>query len=119
MYIRKATRNYKGKLYTNHLLVESIHTSKGPRQKVICSLGDLSPRPREAWLELAHKMEGMEHDLEGYRFCRLRWPTFIRLASTPPELHRRICPRQNTACIVPAGSVMPPGRSLCTSDRRF
>src|SRR5205823_14922423 len=23
MYIRKATRNYKGKLYTNHLLVES------------------------------------------------------------------------------------------------
>jgi hypothetical protein len=57
MYIRKATRNYKGKLYTNHLLVESIHTSKGPRQKVICSLGDLSPRPREAWLKLAHKME--------------------------------------------------------------
>ena len=57
MYIRKATRNYKGKLYTNHLLVESIHTPKGPRQKVICSLGDLSPRPREAWLKLAHKME--------------------------------------------------------------
>src|SRR5205823_954059 len=41
------------------------------------------------------------------------------LASTPPALHRRICPRQNTACIVPAGSVMPPGRSLGTSDRRF
>src|SRR5918998_661253 len=59
------------------------------------------------------------HDLEGYRFCRLRWPTFVRLASMPPALHRRICPRQNTACIVPAGSVMPPGRSLCTSDRRF
>jgi hypothetical protein len=30
------------------------------------------------------------HDLEGYRFCRLRWPTFIRLASIPPALHRRI-----------------------------
>jgi transposase len=57
MYIRKATRKYKDKLYTNHLLVESIHTPKGPRQKVICSLGDLSPRPREAWLKLAHKME--------------------------------------------------------------
>jgi hypothetical protein len=56
MYIRKATRTYKGKLYTNHLLVKSIHTSKGPRQKVICSLGDLSPRPREAWLKLAHKV---------------------------------------------------------------
>src|SRR5918998_476666 len=60
-----------------------------------------------------------KHDLEGYRFCRLRWPTFIRLASTPPALHRRICPRQNTACIVPAGSAMPPGRSLGTSVRRF
>jgi hypothetical protein len=57
-YIRKATRNYKGQLYTNHLLVESIPTSKGPRQKVICSLGELSPRPREAWLKLAHKLEG-------------------------------------------------------------
>ena len=45
MYIRKATRNYKGKLYTNHLLVESIQTFKGPRQKVICSLGDLFTPP--------------------------------------------------------------------------
>jgi transposase len=57
MYIRKATRKYKDKLYTNYLLVESISTPKGPRQKVICSLGDLSPRPREEWLELAQKME--------------------------------------------------------------
>src|SRR2546422_8707450 len=57
MYLRKASRTYKGKTYTNHLLVESILTPKGPRQKVICSLGDLSPRPREEWLALAHKME--------------------------------------------------------------
>jgi transposase len=57
MYIRKASRSYKGKTYTNHLLVESIVTPKGPRQKVICSLGDLSPRPREQWLDLARKLE--------------------------------------------------------------
>lgn len=57
MYIRKASRCYKGKTYTNHLLVESIVTPKGPRQKVICSLGDLSPRPRQQWLELARKLE--------------------------------------------------------------
>ena len=57
MYIRKTQRTYKGKTYTNHLLVESVHTPKGPRQKTICSLGDLGPRPREQWLEFAHKIE--------------------------------------------------------------
>jgi len=57
MYIRKTTRKYKGKTYTNYLLVASHHTAKGPRQKVICSLGDLKPRPREAWLTLARQVE--------------------------------------------------------------
>jgi len=57
MFIRKATRRYKDRTYTNYLLVESVHTPKGPRQKVLCSLGDLSPRPAEAWLRLAHKVE--------------------------------------------------------------
>ena len=56
MYIRTSTRRYKDKTYSNHLLVESISTPRGPRQKVICSLGDLRPRPREAWLRLAHKV---------------------------------------------------------------
>lgn len=57
MYIRKSTRKYGNKTYTNHLLVESIQTPKGPRQKTICFLGDLSPRPAEDWLKLAHKIE--------------------------------------------------------------
>lgn len=57
MYIRKASRTYKGKTYFNYLLVESISTPKGPRQKVICSLGDLSPRPKQDWLALAHKLQ--------------------------------------------------------------
>lgn len=57
MYIRKASRTYKGKTYSNHLLVESISTPKGPRQRVICSLGDLSPRPKQDWLALAHKLQ--------------------------------------------------------------
>src|SRR6516164_11318843 len=56
MYIRRSTRVYKGKTFTNYVLVESIHTAKGPRQKSICSLGDLGPRPREEWLELARKL---------------------------------------------------------------
>jgi transposase len=57
MYIRKNTRTYKGKTYTNYLLVESHLTPKGPRQKVVCSLGDLAPRPPEQWLALARKLE--------------------------------------------------------------
>src|ERR1700758_2283351 len=57
MYIRKSIRSYKGKTYTNYVLVESVVTPNGPRQKTICSLGDLSPRPREGWLELALKIE--------------------------------------------------------------
>lgn len=57
MYIRKSIRGYKGKTYTNYVLVESVHTAKGPRQKTVCSLGDLSPRPRAEWLTLARKIE--------------------------------------------------------------
>ena len=57
MYIRKSTRTYKGKTYTNHLLVESVQTAKGPRQRTICSLGSLEPAPAEDWLVLAHKLQ--------------------------------------------------------------
>ena len=57
MYIRRSTRTYKGKTYTNYLLVESVQTAKGPRQKTICSLGDLKPRPHAEWLALARKLE--------------------------------------------------------------
>ncbi len=56
MYIRKSSRTYNGKTYFNYVLVESVLTPKGPRQKIICSLGDLRPRPRAEWLELAHKL---------------------------------------------------------------
>jgi len=57
MYIRKTTRKVKDKTYENYLLVESVMTPKGPRQKTICSLGHLKPRPRKEWLLLAQKVE--------------------------------------------------------------
>jgi len=57
MYIRKTKRVYKGKVYTNHILVESVLTPKGPRQRTLCSLGRLEPAPREQWLAVARKME--------------------------------------------------------------
>jgi transposase len=57
MYIRKTVRRYKDKTYVNFLLVESVVTDKGPRQRVVCSLGDLSPKPPEQWLALARKLQ--------------------------------------------------------------
>jgi hypothetical protein len=62
MYIRRSTRTYKGRIYTNYVRVEALQTAKGPRQKTLCSRGDLSPRPRDDWLKLAHKLE---HALAG------------------------------------------------------
>ncbi len=70
MYIRKTKRRYKGRVYTNHLLVESVSTSKGPRQRTVCSLGSLEPAPREQWLALARKMDAA---LQGQLSLRGQW----------------------------------------------
>jgi transposase len=57
MYIRKSKRKHGEKIYTSHSLVESYRTEKGPRQRTICSLGDLRARSRKNWLKLIHKVE--------------------------------------------------------------
>ena len=57
MFIRAKIGKYKDKSYVNYQLVESIRTPKGPRQRVVCSLGDLGPRPLADWLKLVHKIE--------------------------------------------------------------
>jgi hypothetical protein len=62
VYIRKTRKTHKGKAYTNYLLVESVHTPKGPRQRIIGSLGSLAPAPREQWRDLAHRLQA---SLEG------------------------------------------------------
>ena len=57
MFIRKTVKRYKDQIYTSYLLVESVSTPQGPRQRTICSLGDLSPGPRKKWLGLANRIE--------------------------------------------------------------
>ena len=87
MYIRKTKRVYKGKSYTNHLLVESVLTAKGPRQRTICSLGSLEPAPYEAWLALAHKMESA---LQGQlSLSGSQAPTALLLARARRKQQRR------------------------------
>ena len=57
MFIKKTTKHSAGKTYVNYLLVESVLTPKGPRHKVVCSLGPLAPAPEQDWLALAHRIE--------------------------------------------------------------
>jgi transposase len=57
VFLKPTRKMVRGKTYTNHLLVESISTPKGPRHRTICSLGSLEPAPRQHWLALAHKLE--------------------------------------------------------------
>jgi len=58
MFIRKVKNKYKGREYFNYQLVESVRTEKGPRHKVVCSLGSLAPRSPEDWLKLSSRIEG-------------------------------------------------------------
>jgi transposase len=68
LFIKRTKRTLRGKTYTNHLLVESIATERGPRHRVICSLGSLGPAPKAQWLKLAHHLQdslgGQESFLE-------------------------------------------------------
>jgi transposase len=68
LFIKRTKRTLRGKTYTNHLLVESVATERGPRHRVICSLGSLGPAPKAQWLKLARHLEdslgGQESFLE-------------------------------------------------------
>ena len=57
MYIRRTTKKGKTRDYHNYLLVESVVTEKGPRQRVLCSLGDLSARSESEWLRVVGRVE--------------------------------------------------------------
>jgi len=57
MFIKPTKKTVGDRTYVNHVLVESVVTPKGPRHRVVCSLGSLAPAPAEEWLALAHKVE--------------------------------------------------------------
>lgn len=57
MFIRKTTKRYKDKTYTNYLVVETVSTPQGPRQRTICSLGNLAPAPPSKWPGLMSRVE--------------------------------------------------------------
>ncbi len=66
MYLRRTARTIRGKTYLNYQLVESVRTPKGPRQRTICSLGDLGPASRQEWMRRATTLGAAvagQHDL--------------------------------------------------------
>jgi hypothetical protein len=78
MYIResKTTNKKTGEVYVKHQLVASVRTEKGPRNKVIMSLGTLAV-PRIDWKRLAHAIE-----------CRITGQTsLLELLLRNPLLH--------------------------------
>jgi len=93
VYIRKTTKTHKGKTYHNYLLVESFHTPKGPRQRILCSLGSLEPAPPEHWLNLAHRMQA---SLAG------------QLSLTPTDAPRQTLPEKGRRGRKPGLAVAPP-----------
>src|SRR6266513_6338808 len=90
MYIRKSTRTYKGKTYTYHLLVESVQTAKGPRQRTICSLGSLEPAPAEDWRGLAHKLQSALQGQESLSGSSTEIQEWVGESPQQKEEHRRI-----------------------------
>lgn len=68
MFIRESkTKNKKtGKVYIKHSLVESLRTERGPRQRLVMSLGKIE-LDRSQWKDLALALElylNGEHDLD-------------------------------------------------------
>jgi len=57
VFIRKTIKRYKDRIYTNYLLVETVTTPQGPRQRTICSLGGLAPGPKSKWPGLIGRVE--------------------------------------------------------------
>ena len=61
MYLRRATRKKGGSDYDYWLLVESVRTARGPRQRVVATIGKLPGLDQEeriGWEEIGRILSG-------------------------------------------------------------
>lgn len=58
MYLRRCHRRKNGKDHEYWALVESIRTARGPRQRVVSYLGELSANERQGWARLGAALDG-------------------------------------------------------------
>jgi hypothetical protein len=63
MFLRRNRRKVSGELYEYWTLVESVRTARGPRQRVVATLGKLPSLDQEeqrGWEEIERLLEGRE-----------------------------------------------------------
>ena len=63
MFLRRNRRKHRGELYEYWTLVECVRTARGPRQRVVATLGKLPCLDQEeqrGWEEIERLMEGRE-----------------------------------------------------------
>ena len=109
MYIRKSVRKYKDKEYVNYVLVESVWTPKGPRQKAICSLGSLEPGPPEKWERIlskaAKRLSGQRELFEDETDAEVDWIVEKARETEARRARRRPVSRDENAVSVDTGCV--------------
>ena len=60
MFLRRMRRRKDGKVHTYWALVESVRTVRGPRQRVVAHLGELSSGRRVGFQRLGQELEGRD-----------------------------------------------------------
>lgn len=64
MFLRRNRKNHRGDSYDYWTLVESVRTSRGPRQRVVATLGKLpglDPSARAGWEHIGDILDGRAH----------------------------------------------------------
>lgn len=77
MYLRRNRKLYDGERYDYWTLVESVRTSRGPRQRVVATIGKLpglDDEVRVGWEHLSQILDGREHI-----------PDLLRTEPDPPQ----------------------------------
>ena len=74
MYIRKTktTNKQTGKVYEKHSLVESVRTARGPRQRLVMTLGQLT-LDKTMWKSLANALESYLHGESEFEHLDAFW----------------------------------------------
>jgi len=81
MFLRPSVRTIGGVRYESWTLVESVRTARGPRQRVVATLGKLAGLDEEArvgWEEIGRILDGRAHQED---FFRSREPEVPRWAT--------------------------------------
>ena len=110
MFIRQIVKQNKGyqQKFIYHALMESYRTEKGPRQRMLLSLGKLS-LPREQWKFLANRIEEILTGQQSFTLVDVNVETLaqhyaelLKKRQTPPPVKEILEPSSTQQKSVPA-----------------